>query len=258
MRLDVYLYTFGYASSRQRASCLIKEGCVQVKGKTVRKPSFETDGKAVEVQKGGLRYVSRGGLKLEEAIRRFSFDPTGLVCLDLGASTGGFTDCLLQHGAKKVYALDVGFGQLANSLRTDSRVTVLEHYNARNLEKKDFSEPVDAVVSDLSFISQRLIYPAVSGILSSGMPFISLVKPQFEAGREAVGKGGLVKDRQVHWRVMQELILESMNSRLYLSDFCASPIDGGDGNREYLALFRKDSPCVCDERRLMTAIFHDE
>lgn len=190
MRLDVYLYTSGYASSRQRASCLIKEGLVRVEGKTVRKPSFETDGKAVEVQEGGLRYVSRGGLKLEEAIKRFSFDPAGLVCLDLGASTGGFTDCLLQHGAKKVYALDVGFGQLAASLRSDTRVAVLEHYNARNLEKKDFEEPVDAVVSDLSFISQRLIYPAVSGVLSPGMPFISLVKPQFEAGREAVGKGG--------------------------------------------------------------------
>ena len=136
MRLDVYLYTSGYASSRQRASCLIKEGLVRVEGKTVRKPSFETDGKAVEVQEGGLRYVSRGGLKLEEAIKRFSFDPAGLVCLDLGASTGGFTDCLLQHGAKKVYALDVGFGQLAASLRSDTRVAVLEHYNARNLEKK--------------------------------------------------------------------------------------------------------------------------
>ena len=258
MRLDVYLYTSGYASSRQRASCLIKEGLVRVEGKTVRKPSFETDGKAVEVQEGGLRYVSRGGLKLEEAIKRFSFDPTGLVCLDLGASTGGFTDCLLQHGAKKVYALDVGFGQLAASLRSDIRGAVLEHYNARNLEKKDFEEPVDAVVSDLSFISQRLIYPAVSGVLSPGMPFISLVKPQFEAGRGAVGKGGLVKDRQVHWRVMQELISEGMKSRLYLSDFCVSPIEGGDGNREYLALFRKDSPCVCDEHRLKAVIFYDK
>ena len=260
MRLDAYLAAYGFAASRTRAKNLIESGRVGVDGKTETKPAFDVPENAVVTlaEPDEEEFVGRGGKKLAAALEEFGISPQGKICADIGASTGGFTDCLLQHGAKKVYALDVGFGQLAASLRSDIRVAVLEHYNARNLEKKDFEEPVDAVVSDLSFISQRLIYPAVSGVLSPGMPFISLVKPQFEAGREAVGKGGLVKDRQVHWRVMQELISEGMKSRLYLSDFCVSPIEGGDGNREYLALFRKDSPCVCDEHRLKAVIFYDK
>ncbi|MBQ9468430.1 MAG: TlyA family RNA methyltransferase [Clostridia bacterium] len=252
MRLDRYLAQNGLAPSRQRALALIKAGAVTLDGKTETRPSAKTDGRTVSVTGEGLRYVSRGGLKLEEALNVFEIDPAGKVCLDLGASTGGFTDCLLQNGARKVYALDVGHGQLSPKLQDHPAVVNIEGCNARAVAPELFSEIIDLAVSDLSFISQRLIYAPLSAVLPVGTPFISLIKPQFEAGKSAVGKNGIVRDRGVHERVIAELAQEAHEAGFGLTALCASPIRGGDGNREYLALFVRGEEC-----RVTLGAIHD-
>ena len=237
MRLDVYLVKEGFAETRQRAVYLIEQGKVTLDGRVALKASAPVDGKTVSVTGEGLRYVSRGGLKLERALKAFAIDPADRVCLDLGASTGGFTDCLLQNGAKKVYALDVGRDQLDAKLRNDRRVISIEAFNARQMNETTLPEKIGLAVSDLSFISQKLIYRPLTCVLQEGAQFISLVKPQFEAGKEAVGKNGIVKDLRAHERVICELIAAARAEGLYIKDLAVSPIRGGDGNKEYLALF---------------------
>lgn len=239
MRADVFLFTHGFAESRSQAAVLIGNG-VYISGKKIPKPSFiipdDTPAHAVNIEKK-LPFVSRGGLKLESSLIAFHLEVAGFCVLDIGASTGGFTDCLLRYGADFVYALDVGHGQLAPSLAADPRVENIEGCNARYMAPSLFSRHIDMAVTDISFISQKLIYDAVRGLLDDGAPFVSLIKPQFEAGRENIGKGGIVKDPRVHERVIRDIRESALASGLAMRGICPSPIAGGDGNREYTALF---------------------
>lgn len=239
MRADVFLFTHGFAESRSQAAVLIGNG-VYISGKKIPKPSFiipdDTPAHAVNIEKK-LPFVSRGGLKLESALIAFHLEVAGFCVLDIGASTGGFTDCLLRYGADFVYALDVGHGQLAPSLAADPRVENIEGCNARYMAPSLFSRHIDMAVTDISFISQKLIYGAVRGLLDDGAPFVSLIKPQFEAGRENIGKGGIVKDPRAHERVIRDIRESALASGLAMRGICPSPIVGGDGNREYTALF---------------------
>lgn len=240
MRADKFLFEKGLAKSRSHAAALIKDG-VCIRNKRIEKPSQDiaedTPTEDIKI-KNPSKYVSRGGIKLEAALSLFQPEIHGKIALDLGASTGGFTDCLLQNGALRVYAVDVGHGQLDSSLQKDPRVISLEGTNARTLTPDITGEICDLAVSDLSFISQALIYPAVRANVKDGGIFISLIKPQFEAGKEHIGKGGIVRDRRIHVKVIESLFSSAQQAGLYPEKLIPSPIEGGDGNREYLALFR--------------------
>ncbi len=239
MRLDLYLFKNGLVKSRQEAKNLILAGSVKVNGKIQTKPSADIDDDTVDICGDICPYVSRGAYKLEAALDGFDIDVSGMCALDIGASTGGFTDLLLMRGAKKVYALDSGTDQLHAKLRADERVVSIEKYNARNLSKNDIAEMCDIVVMDVSFISQTYIIPNIPGVLSDGGIFVSLIKPQFEAGRENIGKGGIVKDRDVHIDVCRRIIEFAELHGFFCEGLIKSPIEGGDGNREYLAVFKK-------------------
>jgi 23S rRNA (cytidine1920-2'-O)/16S rRNA (cytidine1409-2'-O)-methyltransferase len=232
-RIDQLLVDRALAESRERAQALIIAGYVRVNGRKIDKPGLSVpDDSAVEITER-LRYVSRGGLKLEAAIRDFPVEVTGRVCLDIGASTGGFTDCLLQHGAARVYAFDVGAGQLDWKLRNDDRVVVRENVNARYLTPADLPEPVDLIVCDVSFISVTLILPVLPPLLRSPGALVILIKPQFEVGRSQVGKGGIVRDPALHAQVCQRI--EAAASVLgFRTALMESPILGAEGNREFL------------------------
>lgn len=243
MRIDVYLFNNGYTKSREEAQKLIKLGCVKINGEKARKPSFAIDGEcSIEIE-NPFAYVSRGGDKLRAALDTFGVSVSGRCCVDIGASTGGFTDCLLQHGASKVFAIDSGTGQLAESLKSSPRVVSMENVNARYLRASDIPEKCTLCVMDVSFISQTLIYSAVADILQDGGEFISLVKPQFEAGRGNVGKGGIVKDEKIRQRVLENIIQQAELYGLRYVSHITSPIKGGDGNTEYLAYFIKQNGC---------------
>lgn len=235
MRADVYLVANGYVSSRQTAKKLIEQGNAKIDGRTVRKPSEEIGEGAhtVELQ-NPLRYVGRGGLKLDGALDAFGIDPTGMVAADIGASTGGFTDCLLQRGASHVYAVDSGEGQLAEVLLRDARVTSMERCNARYLTWEQLGERVDLIVMDVSFISATYLLPRFPELLKPRGRAVCLVKPQFEVGRSMVGKGGIVKDRRAHRLAVERVITAAKEARLTPVDLIPSPIEGGDGNREFL------------------------
>ena len=195
MRVDLYLYKFGFTRSRQKAQDAISAGGVTIDGQVISKASLDIDETVehcVQISEA-CPYVGRGGLKLEGALNAFQIDVAGLTAVDIGASTGGFTDCLLRKGAKKVYAIDSGFGQLADSLQTDTRVVSIERFNARDLSVETLGEQCDLAVMDVSFISQTYILPGVAAVLKSGGCFVSLIKPQFEAGRSAIGKNGIVR-----------------------------------------------------------------
>ena len=253
MRADIFLFSRGFAKSRSHAAALIETG-VKICGKRVAKPSQDipenTAADEIEIENPS-KYVSRGGYKLEGAIEAFSLDVAGMTALDLGASTGGFTDCLLKHGAKKVYAVDVGHGQLDSSLLSDPRVISIEGVNARELSADMIQDTIDIITCDLSFISQSLIYAPVAKILSEDGIFVSLIKPQFEAGRGNIGRGGIVKDKKVHTDVINRLFSVSAESGLYPHALSVSKITGGDGNREYLALFSKKSDGAFVSRQMI-------
>lgn len=241
MRLDSYLVVTGQFSGREKAKTAIKSGEVLINGCAVTKPAFEvTDADRVEVTGTPLPFVGRGGLKLQKAIEMFNLGIEGCCAVDLGASTGGFTDCLLQHNVQKVYAVDVGTNQLAEKLRNHPRVVVREKTNARELTASDFSEAVQLVTADLSFISLTLILPAISAILVPGGYAVCLIKPQFEAGKGNVGKNGLVKDARIHCRVIKDIMQKALEIGLFPQALTDSPITGGDGNIEFLILLRKD------------------
>jgi 23S rRNA (cytidine1920-2'-O)/16S rRNA (cytidine1409-2'-O)-methyltransferase len=232
-RIDQLLVDRALAESRERAQALIIAGYVRVNGRKIDKPGQSVpEDSAIEITER-LRYVSRGGLKLEAAIHDFQIDVAGKVCLDVGASTGGFTDCLLQHGATRVYAFDVGAGQLDWKLRNDERVVVREGVNARYLTPADLPEPVDLIVCDVSFISVTLILPALPPLLRSPGALVILIKPQFEVGRNQVGKGGIVRDPALHSQVCQriEAAVRALGFRTAVME---SPILGAEGNREFL------------------------
>lgn len=239
MRLDSYLKENNLAATRTRAKVLIEEGAVCVDGKTITKPAFDVaDGADVRVT-DIFRYVGRGGLKLEAALAAFPISCAGKVVLDVGASSGGFTDCALQNGARQVYALDVGQGQLAEKLRTDPRVVCLENYNARYLQAADFSPLPSFVTMDVSFISQTLILPAIAALLSAGDVLVSLIKPQFEAGKQAVRRGGIVRDEADRQAAIERVLTSARACGFLPGGVIVSPIQGGDGNVEYMAYFTK-------------------
>ena len=229
----------GITESRERAKALIMSGAVFVNGRRADKPGMSVikDG-ILEIHGTQLKYVSRGGLKLEKALQVFPVDPNGKVCIDCGASTGGFTDVLLQNGARKVYAVDVGYGQLAWKLRNDSRVINLERTNLRLLEKSMIPELLDLAVMDVSFISIRLILPVVKDFLKQGADYICLIKPQFEAGREQVGKKGVVRDPEIHQKVILECLETARSCGYTVCGLDYSPIRGPEGNIEFLCHLR--------------------
>ncbi|MBO5982009.1 MAG: TlyA family RNA methyltransferase [Clostridia bacterium] len=240
MRIDLYLVEKGFAPSRSKAKEYIDSGRVFLNGTPVKKAGLEVTGCEEIKVSDPDKFVSRAGRKLEAALDIFGIDVRGLTALDLGASTGGFTDCLLQRGAKQVIALDVGRDQLDIRLREDTRVFVMENTNARDIYPEDLPFLPDIVTTDLSFISQTLIYPAVARVLKKGY-FISLVKPQFEAGRENIGKGGIVKDKdgKIKKAVFEKIEKAAAENGFTLIKTAPSPIVGGDGNTEYLALFER-------------------
>ena len=242
MRLDLYLVNNSYTESRQKAQRLIKNSCISVDGRILTKASEEIDENTehtVEIVKtDDEKYVSRGGLKLEGALDAFGVSPEGMVCADIGASTGGFTDCLLQNGAVKVYAFDSGRDQLHSSLATDKRVISKEGFNARYITLDDIGESVDLVVMDVSFISQTMIIPSIVKLLKSGGSFVTLIKPQFEAGRSALGKNGIVKRREDRLTAVMRVLECAELAGLSFEGLIKSPIKGGDGNEEFLAYFK--------------------
>ena len=235
IRLDVLVTERGLCESRQKAQTTIMAGLVFVDGQRSDKPGTPVaEDSSVEVRGNALRYVSRGGLKLEKAMQTFPITLEGKVCADIGASTGGFTDCMLQNGAAKVYAVDVGYGQLDWKLRSDARVVCLERTNARYLSTEQIPETLDFASIDVSFISLKLIFPALYALLREGGEVACLIKPQFEAGREKVGKKGVVRDPDVHLEVLENFLTHAKDSGFTVLDITFSPIRGPEGNIEYL------------------------
>ncbi|HKP86084.1 MAG TPA: TlyA family RNA methyltransferase [Blastocatellia bacterium] len=258
-RLDKLILERGLAESRARAQAMIIAGQVLVREQRADKPGQMVDASAeIRIKGETLRYVSRGGLKLEHGLREFNINPQGKTCIDVGASTGGFTDCLLQHGAARVWALDVGHNQLAWSVRQDPRVEVLEGVNARNLDSRQFQIQFDLAVVDVSFISLTKILPALGECLKREADIIALIKPQFEVGKGEVGRGGIVTDPAKHKRVLTEIAGAASSLGLVTCGLTQSPILGAEGNREFLIHLRKavDVPVettALDERiRLLT------
>ena len=243
-RLDVLLVERGFAPTRQKAQAIIMAGSVFVAGQRVDKPGTAVANEAeLEVRGHTLRYVSRGGLKLEKAMQLFPIKLENTVCMDIGASTGGFTDCMLQNGASKVYSVDVGYGQLAWQLRTDPRVVNLERTNARYLTREQIPEEIDFFSVDVSFISLKIILPAVRPLLKDGGKAVCLIKPQFEAGREKVGKKGVVRDKAVHEEVVQMICDFVVENGYSVQGLTFSPVKGPEGNIEYLVFLQKsDAP----------------
>ena len=242
MRLDVYMTENGLVPSRAKAQEMIKNGCVSVGGKTVIKPSWEVcESDEVSLCENPLqRYVGRGGLKLEYALDRFGISVKGAVAVDIGASSGGFTDCLLKKGAAFVYAVDSGEGQLHPTLLSDSRVENREHTNARYLRREDFDKTPKVVVMDVSFISQTLILPSVADVLKGGGMLITLIKPQFELEKGALGKGGVVKTEKLRLRALERVKTAAAALGFKLLNVIECAVHGGDGNIEYLAAFTLD------------------
>lgn len=242
MRLDAAVFERGLSKSRSRAADDIRAGCVLVNGLIITKPSYAvSDSDEITLPDGGhLKYVSRGALKLEAALDSFAIDVSGVVGADIGASTGGFTDCLLKRGAVRVYAVDCGTDQLDISLRSDPRVISIENFNARELTAHTFGEYVDIAVMDLSFISQTLVLPAVAQVVKDGGKVVSLVKPQFECGRAALSKGGIVKKASDHIAALRRVTECADAIGLAVAGAIVSPILGGDGNKEYLMYFIKN------------------
>jgi 23S rRNA (cytidine1920-2'-O)/16S rRNA (cytidine1409-2'-O)-methyltransferase len=242
-RIDKLLVQRGLADSRTKAQAMVMAGVVLVNEQRIDKPSDSFPVNAEIRIKGGddpsSRYVGRGGLKLEAALREFQIDATGLDCLDVGASTGGFTDCLLQHGARHVVSLDVGHNQIDWRLRTDTRVEVREGVNARYLRPADFQNSFDLIVVDVSFISATKIFPAIIPLLKADGRLVLLIKPQFEVGRGEVGKGGIVRDPEKHARVIEEVNRAAKELGLLTRNVIESPLRGADGNVEFLALYKQ-------------------
>lgn len=243
LRLDLALVERKLADSREKAQALILAGKVTVDGQRTDKPGHAVPAESEIRVEQPLRYVGRGGLKLEAALEAFNVSPEGRICVDIGTSTGGFTDCLLQHGAKRVHCVDTGAGQIDWRLRTDSRVILHERTNARYLKPEDIGETVEIAVCDVSFISVTLIVPAIAPILSPGGDWIVLVKPQFEAGREFVGAGGIVRDPAAH-QFACDRVSGSLQQLGFSTRVIESPILGSQGNREFLLHGRRSGNSV--------------
>jgi len=257
-RLDVLLVTRGLFPTREKARRAIMAGLVRVEGDRVDKAGEKVPLDArIEVKGDPCPYVSRGGLKLERALRVFGLDLTDKAVLDVGASTGGFTDCALQHGARRVYAVDVGYGQLDWKLRQDPRVVVMERTNFRYAEPSWFPEPPDVATVDVSFISLGLIFPPLATVLKAGGDVVALVKPQFEAGPALVGKHGVVRDPRVHAEVLRAVVDKARAANLAPLDLTYSPIRGGEGNIEFLLHARKGDEARDDVERKIDAVVRE-
>lgn len=257
-RLDVLLVTRGLFPTREKARRAIMAGLVRVEGERVDKAGEKVPLDArIEVKGDPCPYVSRGGLKLERALRVFGLDLTDKAVLDVGASTGGFTDCALQHGARRVYAVDVGYGQLDWKLRQDPRVVVMERTNFRYAEPSWFPEPPDVATVDVSFISLGLIFPPLATVLKAGGDVVALVKPQFEAGPALVGKHGVVRDPRVHAEVLRAVVDKARAANLAPLDLTYSPIRGGEGNIEFLLHARKGDEARDDVERKIDAVVRE-
>ena len=235
-RLDVLLTEQGYADTRSKAQAIIMSGQVYVNGQKADKPGVSYEETVeLEVRGQSCPYVSRGGLKLEKALRDFGVKPEGFVCSDSGASTGGFTDCLLQQGAKKVFAIDVGYGQLDWKIRSDERVVVMERTNIRYVTPEDLGEPLDLSVIDVSFISLKIVLPAIKNLLKPGQgQVLCLIKPQFEAGKEKVGKKGVVREPETHKEVLDNFVALAKELEFTILGLTFSPVKGPEGNIEFL------------------------
>jgi 23S rRNA (cytidine1920-2'-O)/16S rRNA (cytidine1409-2'-O)-methyltransferase len=242
MRLDVFLTEHGLSQSRTEAKNLISNGCVKYLGKIISKPSFDlpSDATDVSVDRSSIKYVSRGGEKLAEALVKFDIKVNGKNAIDVGASSGGFTDCLLQNGASRVLSVDSGSGQLVDSIRNDPRVLVYEGYNARFMKRDDFPFIPNLAVMDVSFISATLIMPSLYETLDDSADFVCLIKPQFEVGRTGLGKGGIVKYEKVRMQSVDRVVEFAKSIGFVFNGIIKSPILGGDGNIEFLAHFRKE------------------
>ncbi len=247
-RLDVAVFEQGYAPSREKAKALIMAGIVYVNNQKVDKAGFELkEGDVLEVRGKTLQYVSRGGLKLEKAMQEFPITLDGKVCMDVGASTGGFTDCMLQNGAVKVYSVDVGYGQLAWKLRIDERVVNLERTNFRYATREQISDEIDFASVDVSFISLKHILPNLNTLLAPDGQAVCLIKPQFEAGKEKVGKKGVVRDLNVHLEVVENVINLAVENGFSVMGLQFSPIKGPEGNIEYLIYLNKSANPIVSE-----------
>ena len=234
-RLDVLLTEQGYADSRSKAQAIIMSGMVYVDGQKADKPGISyAETVSIEVRGAVCPYVSRGGLKLEKALRDFGVKPEGFVCSDSGASTGGFTDCLLQQGAKKVFAIDVGYGQLDWKIRSDERVVVMERTNIRYVTPEQLGEPLDLSVIDVSFIGLEIVLPTIRTLLKPTGQVLCLIKPQFEAGKENVGKKGVVRDAKIHQMVLDNFVSLVDNLGFRILGLTFSPVKGPEGNIEFL------------------------
>ena len=249
MRIDLFLFKNDYVKSRQKAKTLVEEGNVKVDGEVIKKPSYDIDECSKHLVEifDDCPYVSRGGLKLESIIKHLNYDINGKVCVDIGASTGGFTHCLLLNGAKKVFAVDSGSNQLATELLEDPRVVSIEGYNARNISVDDIGTLADVITMDVSFISQTLIIPAASQLLNENGVFFCLIKPQFEVGRSNVGKGGIVKSAKARLEAVRSVIGCANSFGLKCIALIVSPIQGGDGNIEFLAAFAQNGIEIKDD-----------
>lgn len=238
-RIDTLLVEKGHFPTREKAKRSVMAGLVYIGEVRIDKPgTMVPNDSVITVREGGNPYVGKGGLKLEKGLNEFNIDVKGKVCIDIGASTGGFTDCLLKQGASKVYAVDVGYGQLDYSLRDDERVINMERTNVRNLTGDDFSLKPEFIVIDVSFIGLSMVLPVACNFIEEGQ-ILCLVKPQFEAGKEKVGKGGIVKDKEVHKEVISSLVKKGSELKLSSLGLTWSPVKGAKGNIEYLLLFQK-------------------
>lgn len=248
IRLDVAVFERGFAPSREKAKAVIMAGLVYVNNQKVDKAGTEIkEDDVLEVRGNTLKYVSRGGLKLEKAMQEFPIALNGKICMDVGASTGGFTDCMLQNGAVKVYSVDVGYGQLAWKLRCDERVVNLERTNFRYADEEIIKDKIDFSSVDVSFISLKHILPNLNKLLADNGTAVCLIKPQFEAGKEKVGKKGVVRDKNVHLEVVNNVIDMAVENGFSVSGLQFSPIKGPEGNIEYLIYLEKcDEPIVAD------------
>ena len=258
-RLDVLLTERGHADSRSKAQAIIMSGLVYVDGQKADKPgvSYE-ECVEIEVRTGGCPYVSRGGLKLEKALRDFGVRPEGYVCSDSGASTGGFTDCLLQQGAKKVFAIDVGYGQLDWKIRSDPRVVVMERTNVRYVTQEQLGEPLDLSVVDVSFISLKIVLPVIKSLLKPTGQVLCLIKPQFEAGRDKVGKKGVVREPETHKEVLDNFVALANALEFKLLGLTFSPVKGPEGNIEFLGhLTLADQPGIQPDTARVVSDAHE-
>ena len=246
-RIDVLMFEKGLAESREKAKSLIMAGVVYIDEEKVDKPGTNVLPDVNIIVRQGAKYVSRGGLKLEKSMEKFDLNLTDKACMDIGASTGGFTDCMLQNGAKKVYSVDVGYGQLAWKLRCDERVTNLERTNIRYLDNSLITDEVSFISIDVSFISLKLVLPKVQEILTQNGDCVALIKPQFEAGREKVGKKGVVRDINVHKEVIYNVFEFTRELGFKIINLDYSPIKGPEGNIEYLMHIRKESDFEIDD-----------